>query len=75
MIHFLYTKQVAARKSYPIKVGDREYDSLAHAARVLQAGQQTLKKLAKEGGLYNGEPVIFLPRVKRRVKKGDENYS
>lgn len=51
------------KKCHPVQIGERVFDSVAHACRVLSMGQDTIKKLAKTNGLTKkGEKVTYLPR-------------
>jgi hypothetical protein len=65
MVKPLNYAQINKKKFHPVKIGDREFESVAHACRVLQMGQDTIKKLAKTNGMTkNGELVTYLPRMK-----------
>lgn len=70
MVVPLNYSQINKKKCHPVKVGERIFESVAHASRVLSMGTDTIKKLAKTNGLTKkGEKVTYLPRYQEKINE------
>lgn len=65
----LYTDNIRSKKSKPVRVGDKEYVSLAQASYHLNLSIGCVRNMAKNGKLTkDGLKVEFIPKEKSKIK-------